>query len=241
MDIIFLSYEEPSAERNFAILQERFPRAKRLHGVNGLGRAHRLTAQMADSNYYFIVDGDNEILPSFNFDAVETPKHFDIKIWQSINPVNGLKYGNGGVKLCSKEIMLNKHNHNSMDYIASGKNKVIFETETASITKINTSPFSAWRAGFRECAKLASPPEISGLTAAPDHWKKRMISIWTSVGRDHQYGDWVIRGAKDGIKYASLNMANSQNLLQINSEEWLRNYFNSKYGMLSKPSQKFVP
>ena len=78
MDIIFLSYEEPSAERNFAILQERFPRVKRLHGVNGLGRAHRLTAQMADSDHYFIVDGDNEILPSFNFDAVETPKEENI-------------------------------------------------------------------------------------------------------------------------------------------------------------------
>ena len=113
--------------------------------------------------------------------------------------------------------------------------------ENFSTSIISSTPHQAWRAGFRECAKLASPPEISGITAAPNHWKKRMISIWTSIGSDQPYGCWVIRGAKDGLKYASLNRALSQNLLQINNEEWLRNYFNRKYVISPKPSQKFVP
>ena len=34
-DIIFLSYDEPNAEKNYADLLSKFPWAKRVHGVEG--------------------------------------------------------------------------------------------------------------------------------------------------------------------------------------------------------------
>ena len=229
MDIIFLSYEEPSAEGNFAILQERFPRAKRLHGVNGLGRAHRLTAQMADSDYYFIVDGDNEILPSFNFDAVETPKENNIILnWFSRNPVNGLEYPNGGVKLCSRQVMAN-HGDTDIDFIITGGHNLVTVKETASLNRFNTSEFDAWRAAFRECAKLQMDPDVSGFSIKNQDWISEKISIWTSVGRDQPYGDWVIRGAKDGVNYARKYSNDYNALLMINDSDWLKKKFITCY------------
>ena len=38
-DIIYLSYDEPNAEKNYADLCQKVPWAKRVHGVEEIGRA----------------------------------------------------------------------------------------------------------------------------------------------------------------------------------------------------------
>ena len=40
-DIIFLSYDEPNAEKNYADLCSKVPWAKRVHGVHGSDAAHK--------------------------------------------------------------------------------------------------------------------------------------------------------------------------------------------------------
>ena len=39
-DIVFISYQEPNADENYDKLKERFPLAKRVHGVKGIHQAH---------------------------------------------------------------------------------------------------------------------------------------------------------------------------------------------------------
>jgi len=39
-DIIFISYDEPTADKNYSLLKERFPMTKRMHGVKGIHQAH---------------------------------------------------------------------------------------------------------------------------------------------------------------------------------------------------------
>ena len=46
-DIFFISYQEPNADVNFAILQDRFPIAQRVHGVKGIHQAHKEAAKKA--------------------------------------------------------------------------------------------------------------------------------------------------------------------------------------------------
>ena len=41
-DIVFLSYDEPNAEKNYADLLTKVPYAKRVHGVEGSDAAHKV-------------------------------------------------------------------------------------------------------------------------------------------------------------------------------------------------------
>ena len=57
-DIFFISYQEPNADVNFAILQDRFPIAQRVHGVKGIHQAHKEAAKKALTKMFYVVDGD---------------------------------------------------------------------------------------------------------------------------------------------------------------------------------------
>ena len=68
-DIIFISYNEPNAEANFARLQARFsaPTLKRVHGVDGIHNAHKEAAKKSMTKMFWVVDGDAEVLDTFDF------------------------------------------------------------------------------------------------------------------------------------------------------------------------------
>ena len=68
IDIIFLSYDEPNADDNWHKLKDRYPHAKRVHGIKGIWEAHCECAKVSRSDHFFLVDGDNEILPEFDFE-----------------------------------------------------------------------------------------------------------------------------------------------------------------------------
>ena len=64
-DIIFLSYNEPNAEKNYADLLAKVPWAKRVHGVKGSDAAHKACAALSETEYFTTVDGDNIIDPKY--------------------------------------------------------------------------------------------------------------------------------------------------------------------------------
>ena len=97
-DLIFLSSDEPEADENYAILVSRFSYAKRIHGVKGIVQAHKEAAKVSLTEYFWVVDGDNIIQDDFDFSFNwDRPRDGSIKVcvWESINAVNGLRYGNG--------------------------------------------------------------------------------------------------------------------------------------------------
>ena len=61
-DIIFLSYDEPNAEKNYADLCSKIPWAKRVHGVEGSDAAHKACADLSETEYFVTVDADNIVL-----------------------------------------------------------------------------------------------------------------------------------------------------------------------------------
>ena len=93
--------------------------------------------------------------------------------------------------------------------------------EVASWTIINSTPFEAWKAGFRECVKLSS-----GLIKNSDTSDSMArLRTWQTVGADVTNGEYCIRGAQAGTQYGSYYADDPIELLKINDWEWLRERF----------------
>ena len=101
-DIIYLSYDEPNAEKNYADLLTKAPWAKRVHGVEGSDAAHKACAELSETDRFITVDGDNIIRADFLQQELNISD--DVKLSESViswcgkNSINGLMYGNGGLK-----------------------------------------------------------------------------------------------------------------------------------------------
>ena len=70
-DIIYLSYDEPNAEKNYTDLCRKIPWAKRVHGVEGSDAAHKACAELSETSRFITVDGDNIVHSEFVNQSVE--------------------------------------------------------------------------------------------------------------------------------------------------------------------------
>ena len=52
IDIIYLSYDEPNAEENYADLLAKVPWAKRVHGIKGSDAAHKACATLSETDRF---------------------------------------------------------------------------------------------------------------------------------------------------------------------------------------------
>ena len=59
LDIVFLSYDEPNADKHYADLCNKLPWAKRVHGVKGSDAAHKAAAELSETEWVITVDADN--------------------------------------------------------------------------------------------------------------------------------------------------------------------------------------
>jgi len=224
-DIFFISYQEPNADENYAKLLERFPRAKRVHGIKGIHNAHKRAAEMSITDMFWVVDADALIESNFNFEFDQIPEHDSytksiVHVWKSQNPVNDLEYGYGGVKLLPKKLTMNM-DMSKPDMTTSISPSFKAMDQVSNITEINLDPFNAWKSAFRECAKLASKT-IQGQV---DEETERRLEIWTTQGRERRFGNFAIRGALAGMDFGRVNCNNPNQLRLINDFDWLREQF----------------
>ena len=217
-DMVFISYQEANAEQNWQDIAQRFPRVKRLHGVKGLHRAHVQAAHMVDSLLFYVIDGDAVITEDFGFDY-EVPWHQTdhVHVFRAKNPVNDLVYGYGAVKLLpTAEVKGLSHRDHKPDMTSSINRKYKIIHQLSNITRFNTDPFSAWRSGFRECAKLASGVIDGQVNEETQH----RLHTWCTVGAQAPHGDWCMRGAKAGRAFA-LDSGSRDRMHCINDWAWL--------------------
>ncbi len=220
-DIIFISYQEPNAEKNWNALKERFPTAKRVSNVKGIHQAHIAAAKKSFTKMFWVVDGDAEVLPTFNF-SYEVPE-WDLEtvhVWRSRNPINGLIYGYGGVKLMPRKLAL-KINVDSPDMTTSMSKNFKVIDEVSNITAFNTDPFNTWKSAFRECAKLSSKI----IDNQNDTETNDRLQIWQTVGEEQEFGKYCIAGARAGYEFGNANKTNSDALKLINNFDWLYEQF----------------
>lgn len=218
LDVIFISFDEDNCEEHWHDLQSKVPWAKRVHGVKGSDAAHKAAAELSETDLFISIDADNIVDANFfgmdlDFDH---PKLKDKAVsWAAQNYINGLEYGNGGLKCWPKNYVLNMRTHENADE-TDLRNQVDFcwedsyiqMTNQYSITYPNGSPRQAFRAGFREGVKMSLN---QGGKINPDNFKnsiwwgnyKRLIT-WCSVGADVDNGLWAIYGARLGCYMTNL-------------------------------------
>ena len=154
-DIVFISYNEALADHNFKLLCDRFPIAQRVKGVKGIHKAHIEAAEVSMTKMFWVVDADAQIVKDFNFDYKVDQYNLDtVHVWQSLNPINDLQYGYGGVKLLPKQLTLDMDTTTTDMTTSISKNFKAIK-QVSNITAFNSDPFSAWKSAFRECVKLS--------------------------------------------------------------------------------------
>jgi hypothetical protein len=211
--VIFLSYDEPNADENFNYLKSNHPNPKlihRVHGVKGFDAAHKAAADAAGTERFFTIDADCKVDPTIWKKTVELTKDIEHATlsWSSRNIVNGLVYGNGGVKLWYSEHVKNMRSHEIADD-DDAQHNVDFcwnadqykqMNNTYGVVYNNSNSKQAFRAGFREGIKMGLD---QGHKVAIEDFKHKMYPanfarwlIWMTVGRDVENGEWVIFGAR---------------------------------------------
>ena len=241
LDVFFLSYNEPYADKNYAQLKELVPNARRVNGVKGFAAAHQECARRSFTNNFYVVDSDAIIVEGFDFKFTPSkynkwwhkPESDCICVWSSINPINDLIYGHGGVKILPKQPLLGA-DKDVIDFTTGfGLNTKVF-TEVSNITAFNYDEFNTFRSAFRECAKLASNltnREVKYKVDVEEAIKiqeeaEHRLHVWTTVGEENEFGKYCIAGAKQGKQYGAMFAENAEQLKLINDYDWMKNEFN---------------
>ena len=228
-DIIFISYDEENADENFEKLLEIAPHAQRVHGVKGIAQAHIAASKLVSTSHFYTVDADNIVNDDFDWEKVTFFQNNDqrVHVWPCLNPVNGLRYGYGGVKLWPTNHIENIKEY-SIDFTTSvATHGFKLHADVASITHYNITSFNAWKSGFREATKLASGVMSDKRTA-------KRLEIWTSVGRDAEFGNECIAGARAGQLFAIEHGDEPENIAKINDFDWLFERFEMKFDDMSR-------
>jgi hypothetical protein len=211
-DIVYMSYDEPRAEEFYADVKSKYPWAKHVHGVKGFDSAHKACANLAETERFITIDGDNIVDESFFNMEFEVQDDITdcVFSWAARNYVNGLVYGNGGLKCWPRQYVLDMRTHENAEADTAAVDfcwdtKYIQFNETYCETFTNGSPFQAFRAGFREGVKMTldrgvkvSLPNIHSNNSVLWHGNTKRLEIWASVGADVENGLWSVYGTRLG-------------------------------------------
>jgi hypothetical protein len=247
-DIIFLSYDEPNAEKNYADLCKKVPWAKRVHGVEGSDAAHKACAAKSDTEYFVTVDADNIVDPRFfqvsiDLDALNlTPDH--VFSWCGKVHVNHLMYGNGGLKMWTRKFVNEMKTHeNSNPEDHKGLVEFCFDdkyyqfNDNYSESFTNATPFQAWRAGFREGVKMSLDQGAKVKDLKSVWWQNyQRLLIWCNVGADVENGLWSIYGAREG---AYLTNCTDWDYSNVRDFKYLTQQWEEKYSKIDPDKLKY--
>lgn len=254
MDVFFITYDEPQKDLFWEAVKAQIPFAQRVDGIKGFNRAHRECAERARTLRFFTIDGDN-VLHS-NFSSLKIPMKLIITTqvlsWSAKNSINGLAYGNGGIKNWPREIMIKLESHEDSTSL-QGAVDFCFDLnyyqmpETLSTSHIHHTPFQAFRAGFREGIKMSLDRGLpldferknpaSFLQMLPAANLER-LKIWCSVGADVTNGLWAIFGARLGLYEFYFN---NLPLEKIRDYDWFETYWQETFAKKSQlPTEAFL-
>ena len=216
MDIVFLSYDEPSAEKYWKVLKDKYPRSKRVQGVKGRTEAYHAAARMSETDYFFAVFPTIELDDGFDFsfqpDRMKNACHY---IFHCKNPVNGLEYGHRSIILYNKWLCLSTI-HPSLDFTLSQPHTVV--PKLCGTSHFNQTPEISWRVAFREVIKLCE--------MKPTVESRYRLKKWCEPGKG-QYAQFVQKGALDAVEYYEKHKDNKRALMESYELDWLKEKFNS--------------
>jgi hypothetical protein len=215
MDIIFISYHEPGAEKRYNKLKERFPRAKWVKDIQGQTVAYIMAAANSETAYFYAVFPKIDVVDEFHFDfqpdRLKNPSHY---IFDCYNEVIDCTYGHDGIILYNKKLVM-ETTEPGLDFTLSKPVTVV--PILSAVNKLDETPLLAWRTSFREVIKL----KVQKLTVEGRHRLKK----WCTLGKGKNAG-WVHKGATDAIAFVE----SGQDLKLSYDFDWIKKYFEEKYG-----------
>ena len=223
MDVIFISYDEPNAEKHWHILKTQCPRAKRIQNVKGQTEAYHAAARLSNTEWFYIVFPKLEVLSTFDFsyqpDRLKNICHY---IFYAKNPVNNLEYGHGAIVLYNKQLTLSTISPKGLDFTLSAPHDTV--PIVSAINHLDVDPWMAWRTAFREVMKLKQSIDIT-----PSVESSYRLKIWTTEANGPN-GKWVINGSNDASNYYDQYKTSYKDLIKSYDFQWLKNFFKNKYG-----------
>ena len=208
LDFVFVSFKEPNKELNWADLKNKVPWAKRVDGVVGFDNAHKAAADIAETDFFISVDGDNIIDERFLLETLDWTKTDQKAVhrWRAKNNINGLVYGNGGLVGWHRDTCREMKTHENAE---SDENQIDFcwgvphenLHNCYSTTVINGSARQAFVAGYREGVKMSTH---RGRPIAASEFKTiwpqnlKILSTWCTIGADVEHGRLAMLGARMG-------------------------------------------
>ena len=241
LDIFYISYDEPNCEEHWADLLNKVPWAKRVHGVKGFDAAHKEAAKQSETDRFITVDGDNIVMDDFFEQVLDVPDQDhdgnniseSIFSWNAKNILNGLVYGNGGLKCWPKEYVLDMNTHEAADdgegMEFCWKLNYIQLNDTFSEVHQTASPFQAFRAGFREGVKMSLD---QGTKVAPEEFKEKIwwqnynrLQTWCNIGTDVENGLWAIYGSRLGC---AMTVLSDWDTNLISDFDWFKDFFHNE-------------
>ena len=244
-DIVYLSYDEPNAEKNYADLLTKIPWAKRVHGIKGSDAAHKECARISETERFITVDGDNIVNEKFFDQEIQLEEHNlenSVISWNGRNIINGLTYGNGGLKCWPKSYVMNMRTHeNAASDNIHAQVEFCWNADYVQMNSCysevynNATPQQAWRAGFREGVKLAldqgkKPTSVQEFNRL--HWRcLNMLYVWTMVGADVENGLWAIYGAREGL-YKT--MCTDWDYVNVRDFEYLNDFWDAEVSLVTE-------
>lgn len=243
-DLFFITYDEPDPERSWQDIKSHYQHAQRVDKVKGFDKAHKTCASLSHKERFVSIDGDNtlyydlfsdELIPH---DLMETDY---VLSWSSRNSINGLCYGNGGIKCWPTHIVHQMRCHEESEDEKSAVDfcfqlKYYQMPSTLSLSVINQTPYQAFRSGFREGVKFglimgekikarSIPVLARTLQKSLAKNNKERLHIWGSVGQDVKYGAWAIYGARLGLYCLYIE---DLDLTLIRDYDWFNRYWSEK-------------
>lgn len=238
-DIVYISYDEPNADENYENLLEKCPWAKRSHGVWGSDAAHKAAAALSETERFITIDADNIVNEDFfNIELdMDKVKHNDVISFAAKNIVNGLVYGNGGIKVWPVDVVNRMRTHEAAP--ENDKRAQVDFCWNINYVQMNNwyswvhnngSPLQAWRAGFREGVKMGlengdvvDPKKLKNI----HHENYRRLMVWMTVGEDVTNGLWTIYGARLGCYMTNIER-HKWDWRNVRDFDWLSNYFKTE-------------
>jgi hypothetical protein len=223
-EVFFFSLGETYAGKHYQELSRKVPGARLVEGLTPPKAAWTKAAQLCHTSHFFSVDADNLIDPRFTWSVpgfqAEDPR---VHVWRCRNPVNGLVYGHGAVKLWSVEKVITVAQTNTVgrDFtVEMSQHGFLVQEELASTTHFNQTPEETWKSAFKECFKLATH-STRYFNSTQDENLLPRLAAWSCLGRDAHNGEYSMLGARMALYLAQTGKVGADHFSsRYRSELW---------------------
>ena len=161
-------------------------------------------------------------------------KETDVISWAGKNAVNGLVYGNGGIKCWPVDVVNRMRTHEAApEADKAAQVDFCWNIRYVQMNNVycdvanNGSPLQAWRAGFREGVKMGLE---GGDVVDPNMLKhihrenyKRLL-VWMTVGEDTTNGLWAIYGSRLGCHMTNIERR-KWDWRNVRDFDWLSKFY----------------